>query len=136
MQKGINKCNKQSLVDYAHSKLESEKFAGEYWGCNGGVYEMYPKEDTDAVIDELAGICQSKEYALWKSRAKVARIAASLWTTRNAFYKDDGKTKYDINGITDDSIYTNAYKTKRTINEWIDIWDNVEFVCECKLEHL
>ena len=136
MRKEIAKYNKQALLDFAHSNLESEKFAGEHWGCDGGVYEMYPKEDTDKIIEKLSDVCDKKERALWRSRAKVARLASSLWATRGAYYKDAATTKFDINGISEGSEFTSEYKTKRTIDEWVDIWDDIELLCESKAENL
>ena len=53
--------------------LIAEKLSGECFGCEGGIYEVYGKEEVDEAIAELKEQLLATKRALWLTRAERAK---------------------------------------------------------------
>ena len=107
--------------------LIAEKLSGECFGCEGGIYEVYGKEEVDEAIAELKEQLLATKRALWLARAERASEKADTFITFKVTY----------NGLCNinNSVWPEkGAKRMLECENWQDIWTHVWHLCTKKAE--
>ena len=78
-------------------ELIAEKLSGESFGCEGGIYEVYDKNEVDAAIAELKDENSKLKRALWMARSERAKTTQLL--LKNAIDHLESKYKHRFDNM-------------------------------------